>query len=108
MDLSSNWSFPTSVRIGKERLKEIGDCCVNSNISKLPLVIVNASLIMVFTHIFIITRGSIKLFEATSILLSKSATTLLEIPSFYCFVGNCNRFVGNPMPKFQLIPWSNH
>ena len=39
---------------------------------------------------------SVKLFEATSISLSKSATTLFEIPSFYCFVGN-------PMPKFQLF-----
>ena len=68
------------------------------NISKVPLDKLNTSFIMVFTHTFIITRGSIKLFEATSILLSKSATTLLEIASFYCFVGNCNRFVGNPMP----------
>ena len=75
------------------------------NILKLPLDILHTSFIMVFTHTFIITRGSIKLFEATSILLSKSAKTLFEkIPSFYCFVGNCNRFVGNPMPKFQLFP----
>ena len=43
MDLSSNWSFPTSVRIGKERLKEIGDCCVNSNISK-PLIVTDQNL----------------------------------------------------------------
>ena len=50
-----------------------------------------------YSYLFIITRGSIKLFEATSISLSKSATTLFEIPSFYCFVGN-------PMPKFQLFP----
>ena len=67
------------------------------NISKVPLDKLNTSFIMVFTHTFIITRGSIKLFEATSILLSKSATTLFEILSFYCFVGN-------PMPKFQLFP----
>ena len=43
MDLSSNWSFPTSVRIGKERLKEIGDCCLNSNISK-PLIVTDQNL----------------------------------------------------------------
>ena len=43
MNLSSNWSFPTSVRIGKERLKEIGDCCQISNISK-PLIVTDQNL----------------------------------------------------------------
>ena len=58
------------------------------NILKLPLDILNTSFNMVFTHTFIITRGSIKLFEATSILPpSKSAKTFSKILSFYCFVG---------------------
>ena len=43
MNLSSNWNFPTSVRIGRERLKEIGDCCQNSNISK-PLIVTDHNL----------------------------------------------------------------
>jgi len=43
MNLSSNWSFPTSVRIGNERLKEIGECCQNSNISS-PLIVTDQNL----------------------------------------------------------------
>ena len=43
MSLISNWSFPTHIKIGPGRLKEIGQCCSDLNIYN-PLVVTDKDL----------------------------------------------------------------
>ena len=38
MSLKANWNFPTHIRIGSGRLKEIGQCCSDLSIFN-PLVV---------------------------------------------------------------------
>ena len=43
MSLKANWNFPTHIRIGSGRLKEIGQCCSDLNIFN-PLVVTDKNL----------------------------------------------------------------
>ena len=43
MPLKANWNFPTHIRIGSGRLKEIGQCCSDLNIFN-PLVVTDKNL----------------------------------------------------------------
>ena len=43
MSLKANWNFPTHIKIGLGRLKEIGQCCGDLNIFN-PLVVTDKNL----------------------------------------------------------------
>ena len=43
MSLKANWNFPTHIKIGSGRLKEIGQCCSDLNIFN-PLIVTDKNL----------------------------------------------------------------
>ena len=42
--MKANWNYPTSVRVGAERLAELGACCLSLNIKK-PLLVTDPGIV---------------------------------------------------------------